>query len=81
MNCCQVLNLNVIPGDYQVSMSLFSVWAKLALGVHYFEQQLKLSLGESESHANLVYKCKDSELKPKPSSLQLFRYLGPRFSP
>ena len=62
-------------------MSLFSMWARLVLGVHYFEELLKLSLGESENHVNLVYKCKDSELKPKPSSLQLFRYLGPRYSP
>ena len=69
MNCCQVLNLNVIPGDYLVSMSLFSMWARIVLGVHYFEELLKLSLGESENHVNLVYKCKDSELKPKPSSL------------
>ena len=62
-------------------MSLFSMWARLVLGVHYFEELLKLSLGESENNVNLVYKCKDSELKPKPSSLQLFRYLGPRYSP
>ena len=62
-------------------MSLFSMWARLVLGVHYFEELLKLSLGESENHVNLMYKCKDSELKPKPSSLQLFRYLGPRYSP
>lgn len=48
MNCCQVLNLNVIPGDYRVSMSLFSMWARLVSGVHYFEELLKLSLGESE---------------------------------
>ena len=36
MNGCQVLNLNVTPGDYRVSISLLSMCAKLALGVPLF---------------------------------------------
>lgn len=36
MNGCQVLNLNVTVGDYRVSVSLFPMCAKLALGIPLF---------------------------------------------
>lgn len=73
MNGNQLLNLNVNPGDYKVSVFLFPMCAEHAQKFHYFAELFKLPSGQSENHTNPVYKHEKFELETKstfPTTLQ-----------